>query len=115
MINQRNDGYSAQQGDGTVREAIPVINGDLVFSPKHINTSATTLVKTGAGVLHGVTINTKATTSVTTVYDSLTASGTVIAVLDSTNNVGSFLYDVAFTIGLTVVTTGTPDLTVSYR
>lgn len=88
------------------------------FLYKHIATSTTTLVKSGAGVLKGVTINTKGTVaSTTTIYDSLTATGAIVAIIDSLNLEGQFEYDIEFGIGLTIVTTGTiaPDITASYR
>lgn len=84
----------------------------------HISTSATTVVKTGAGNLHNVTVNTDGTVaSSVTIYDNTAASGTIIAVINSLNSTGTYTYDVAFTTGLTIVTTGTaaPDITVSYR
>jgi len=102
-------GTIALDADGTV----PVPN-----SFKRINTAASTLVKTGAGTLKSVTVNAKGTVASTvTVYDGTSAAGTVIAVIDSLNNVGSFAFDVGFATGLFIVTTGTvaPDITVSYR
>ena len=85
---------------------------------KHVNTVATTLVKSGTGNLNNISINSKGTVASTvTVYDSLSATGTVVAIIDSLNISGTFTFDVAFTVGLTVVTTGTvaPSVTVSYR
>jgi hypothetical protein len=88
---------------------------------QNITTSATTLVKTGAGTLYGVFINTKGASSNTaTVYDSLTGSGTKIGTIDTTATTGPFLNSengVAFSTGLTVVTaTGTQaDITISYK
>lgn len=84
----------------------------------HISTSTTTAVALVPGVLHSISVNTKGTVASTiTVYDSLSASGSIIAVIDSLNLAGTTIFDVAFTIGLTIVTTGTvaPDVTVSYR
>lgn len=84
----------------------------------NITTAATTVVKSGAGVLHSLSINSLGTVaSVTTVYDNTAASGTKIATIDSLNLRGTVLYDVSFSTGLTIVTTGTiaPDITVSYR
>jgi hypothetical protein len=86
-----------------------------VFSYKHINSAATTTVKSSAGTLHTISINSKAASSSCTVYDNATGSGTVIAVLDTVNFEGSLTYDVLFATGLTLVTTGTPDITVTYR
>ncbi|HEV3262053.1 MAG TPA: hypothetical protein VG013_34700 [Gemmataceae bacterium] len=83
----------------------------------HISTLTTTVVKSGAGYLHSIAINTKgASGNVATVYDNTTGSGTVIAVIDPTANLQTLLYDVQFSTGLTIVTaTGTAaDLTVSY-
>ncbi len=87
-------------------------------SYNHIATAATTVVATGAGNLHSITINSKGTVASTvTVYDNTAASGAVIAILDSLNQSGTHTFDVAFSTGLTIVTTGTvaPDITVSYR
>jgi len=92
-----------------------VIDG---FSHKVINTATTTLVKSSSGMLHSITVNTKGTVaSAITVYDALTATGTPWAVIDSLNLSGPFIYDVNFTVGLTIVSTGTvaPNITVSYR
>lgn len=88
------------------------------FTYAHIATSTTTTVKSGAGVLHGVSINSLGTVaSSVTVYDNTAGSGTVIAVLDSLASARNTLFDVSFATGLTLVTTGTvaPDVTVSYR
>lgn len=84
----------------------------------HISTATTTIVKSGAGVLHNISVNTLGTVaSVTTVYDNTAGSGTVIAVINTLALSGAFVLDVAFSTGLTLVTTGTvaPDITVSYR
>lgn len=84
----------------------------------HISTSATTAVKAGPGHLHAVVVNTKGTVaSTTTIYDNTAASGTVVAVIDSLNQSGTFTYGLQCATGITVVTTGTaaPDVTVLYR
>ena len=88
------------------------------FTPVTITTATTTLVKSGAGLLHGITVNSLGTVASTIeVYDALTATGTPIAIIDSLTLSGQFLYDLNFATGLTLVTTGTvaPNLTVSYR
>lgn len=85
---------------------------------KHISTNATTAVKSGAGFLHAVTINTKgASSNVLTLYDNTAASGTVIATIDTTSASVTLTYDSAFSTGLTAVTaTGTAaDITITYR
>lgn len=84
----------------------------------HISTATTTVVKSGAGTLRSICVNTKGTVASTvTVYDNTAGSGTKIAVIDSLSALGTYIYDVAFSTGLTVVSTGTvaPDITVSYR
>jgi predicted RecA/RadA family phage recombinase len=84
----------------------------------HMSTATTTTHKSGAGTLRSIVVNTKGTVASTiTVYDNTAGSGTVIAVIDSLNQAGTFTYDVAFATGLTLVTTGTaaPDVTVSYK
>ncbi len=102
---------SAKHVDPFVKQIIPA-----GLTPKNITTSTTTLVATGPGVIHGVNINTLGTVaSVVTIYDSLTATGTKIATIDSLNDSGWNQYDAAFTIGLCVVTTGAPDITVIYN
>jgi len=84
----------------------------------HIAGAATTTIKSGAGALHTLNINTKGTTSTATIYDNTAASGTVIAIVDTAGAASgtSMFYDVAFSTGLTIVTTGTlSDITVGYR
>lgn len=88
------------------------------WSFQNITTSTTTTVKSGAGVLHIVNVNTLGTVASTvTVYDNTSGSGTKIATINSLTLSGPFQYDIAFSTGLTLVTTGTaaPDITVSYR
>lgn len=88
------------------------------YSFTNITTATTTVVKSGAGVLHGITINTKGTVASTvTIYDNTAGSGTKIGIIDSLNLSGPFLFDAIFATGLTIVTTGTaaPDITVTYR
>jgi hypothetical protein len=83
-----------------------------------ISTAGTYVVSSAPGMLHSITINSKsAAAGLITVYDNTAASGAVIAVIDAASQVGTFTFDVALTIGLTIVTSGVPgaDLTVSYR
>jgi microcompartment protein CcmK/EutM len=85
----------------------------------HITTNTTTTVKSGAGVLRRIVINTKGSSANTlTIYDNTTGSGTVIGVIDTVNGVsGHFEYGVSFSTGLTIVTAnGTAaDVTVIYE
>lgn len=89
-----------------------------VYASAHITSNATTLVYTGAGVLHTICINDQgASANIATVDDALTATTPTLAVIDTVTTIGCQLYDAAFSTGLTVVTgTGTAgDLTVTYR
>ena len=85
----------------------------------HITTNTTTTVKSGAGVLRRIVINTKGSiVNTLTIYDNTTGSGTVIGVIDTVNGVsGHFEYGVSFSTGLTIVTAnGTAaDVTVIYE
>jgi len=84
----------------------------------NISSNTTTVVKSGAGLLHSITINTKGASSNTaTVYDNTAGSGTKLATIDTTSAIGALAYNIVFSTGLTIVTaTGTaPDITVSYR
>ena len=80
---------------------------------KHISTATTTLVKTGAGVLHNIVINTTSAGAIT-VYDGIDNTGAVIGIIAASAPVGSnFKYGVGFKTGLTIVTAGASDITVS--
>lgn len=107
--------------NGTPSNPLDVnIVGNGLNSYANITTSTTTLVKTGAGTLHTVNINSVGTVaSSISIYDNILGSGTAIAVIDSlaVNSVGTRVFDISFTTGLTIVTTGTvaPNVTVSYK
>jgi hypothetical protein len=81
---------------------------------------ATTVIKATSGTLHTITYNGAATTSnVTTIYDNATGVGTVIGIANPpTSGVAStVLYDIAFTTGLTIITSvaNGADMTVSWK
>lgn len=84
-----------------------------------ITTAATQTLKTGAGNLDIVTINTPpaATAATITIYDNTTATGTPIAVITTlaTSNPVTLTYGLTFYTGLTVVSTGTQDATVIFE
>lgn len=115
-------------GQTTMAASVPVVlasNHSNIVTKKsassyaHLNSTGTTTIKSGAGILRRVVINTKGSASNTfTIYDNTSGSGTVIAAIDTVNGVsGHFEYNVAFSIGLTVVgATGTSaDITVIYE
>jgi carbohydrate-selective porin OprB len=90
------------------------------LSYKNITSATTTTVITGAGWLHGISINTLVASATITIYDNTAASGTKIGTITLPSTITgaapfSVLYDVAFTNGLTVVTSGATDITVSAR
>jgi len=88
-------------------------------SYRNITTNTTTTVKSGAGTLVRIVINSKgAAANTATIYDNVAASGTRIGTLDTVSGaLASIEYGCAFATGLTIVTaTGTAaDLTVVYR
>jgi len=67
-------------------------------------------------VLSSVTINTKGATGNTlTIYDGVDATGAVIAVIDTTSALGTFLFDILALTGLfAVLASGTAaDITIA--
>lgn len=85
------------------------------FTYTHITTDATTVVKSGAGSLHTICVNTVGAGATITVDDAISATTPTIAVLSGAT-LGCYTYDVAFSVGLTIVTAVTaPDITVSWR
>ena len=84
----------------------------------NITTAGTSTVKSGAGTLQGVIVNSKGTVASTiTMYDNTSGTGSKIGTIDSLNLSGAFPYNVNFLNGLTIVTTGTvaPDITIIYK
>ena len=78
----------------------------------------TTTLKSSPGILHSICFNKPVANEVVTIYDSLTAAGTLIGTITvpSSPQPGCLSYDVAFGTGLTILTaTASSDITVSYR
>lgn len=85
------------------------------------STTTGTLLKTGEGVLYGITFNKPVATGVITLYDGTSTGGTVIGTITipasplpfnwGPNN-GGFYYQTGLFI---VIATAAQDLTVSYR
>lgn len=88
------------------------------YNSVNITTATTTLVKSGSGSFRKFCINTPVASSVFTIYDSLTATGTKLATITLPATVSPSPtcvdYNIAFATGLTVVSTMTSDLTVSW-
>lgn len=84
------------------------------YHHNYIATNTTTVVKTGPGVLHTITLGETAAGAIT-VYDNTAASGTILAVLKASIAEQTFAFDLEFKIGLTIVTAGASKLTVAYQ
>jgi hypothetical protein len=83
---------------------IPAVAG---YNYSHQSSNTSGNLKASAGVLHNVTINTKGATSNTlTLYENTTASGTVIAVIDTTAQIQTLNFDVSFSTGLSFALAG---------
>lgn len=80
----------------------------------YISTATTTAVKSGSGVLEKIVVSTAGSSSTATIYDNTAGSGTVVGVIN-TDALGSYDYGGRFATGLTIVTVGTPKITVVYR
>lgn len=101
--------------DGKINETENSIDVNEAGSYANISTNTTTTVKSGAGILHSLVINTRSVAGQAVIYDNTAGSGTKIATIDTTLSTTAFLYDVKFATGLTIVTTGGGDITVSFK
>lgn len=84
----------------------------------NITGQATTLVRTGNGVLHTVCFNKPTATETVAMYDGVSAAGTLMGTITipASPMPVCLTYDVAYGAGLTFVTaTASSDITVSYR
>lgn len=86
----------------------------------NITTATTTTAKSGKGFLHTIVCNTPIASATATIYDNTASSGTKIATITLPSTITSespfsLEYDLAFGTGLTIVTTGASDWTVTYR
>lgn len=104
--------------DGTGLGVAAVEQAGSLFN--NITTATTTTVKSGKGILHKIVINTYAASATITIYDNTAASGTKIGTLTLPSTITgdtpiTLPYDLQFSTGLTIVTSGATDLTVIYR
>lgn len=115
--NQSAIAVTPENGNVTVINGVtnPVFTEEsFLFS--NIKTNTTTVVKSGAGILHSIVVNTLGlVASSVIIYDNTAGSGTTIGTINTLTLSGSFIYDLAFATGLTIVTTGGVDITVTYR
>lgn len=74
------------------------------FTYAHVATATGTVtanIKAAAGALYAVNVNSKATAAAPlTIFDSTSASGTIIGVIDPTVNVQTLFFNCAFKNGL---------------
>lgn len=88
---------------------------------RNITAATTTTVKSGTGVLRGITVNTQIASATITIYDSLTGTGTKIGTITLPSTITGEVAptydfkDLVFGTGLTIVTSGATDITVTYR
>ncbi len=83
----------------------------------HISANGTYLIKAGLGTIGTVTVNSRGTGGNTlTLYDGTDATGTVLAVIDTTAAQGSYLFDLLIGTGIFVELVGgvAADVTVAW-
>lgn len=86
---------------------------DTPYNYRNITTNTTTLVKTGAGILKSITVNTTAAGTIG-IFDAVTATNP-IGTLKASVAEGTYEFNIGFGTGLTIVTGAASDITVSYR
>lgn len=87
------------------------------YSFLNITGQATTVVKSGSGILHTITFNKPTATAVITVYDGVAASGAKVGTITTPASPMpvTLFYDATLDVGLTIVTgTADSDITVTY-
>jgi len=76
--------------------------------------TGTTVLKTGPGILHTVSILGAKSSNPISIYDNTAASGTLIAQFATGAQAVSFVFDAKFNNGLTVVVPSGDTITVTY-
>ena len=87
------------------------------YSSANITSQATTLVKSGVGILQSLIFNKPTATAVITLYDGIDANGTKLGTITIPASPQPFTlkYERAVTTGITVVTaTADSDITVTF-
>lgn len=90
------------------------------YNYSRMTTAATLLVKTGPGILHAIIINTPVASGVIEFDDALTNTTPIIGKITLPGTLLSdgpkmATYDVAFSTGLSITTTGTMDITIVWK
>lgn len=114
MENNNTGGNTTDNGFEVLFATIVRI-GRLETNPTsyYAGTNATTVLKYGAGQLKRIAITDNAGTLIA--YDNTAGSGTVLCNLDASKTVGTMEFDLPFNNGLTIVTAGTPKMTIVYE
>lgn len=86
----------------------------------YISTATTTQVKSGAGILHKIIVNTLVASATISLIDNTAGSTVNIGLITLPGTITSdvpftLTYDLGFTTGLRIITSGATDLTVVYR
>lgn len=107
---------------GSAASSSPVAAATGGYSFLNMATASTNnAIKSGAGTLHTIVFGNQVASATCTVYDALTATGTKIQTVTlPASLIGdgpiTMTYDIAFSTGLTIVTTGTNfDVTATYK
>lgn len=87
---------------------------DQAFEKAYISSATTTQVKTGAGVLHSIVVGETAAGAIS-IIDNTTGSTVNIGQLKASIVEGTYVFDVAFSAGLRIITAGASKITVVYR
>jgi hypothetical protein len=96
----------------------PIASG---FPSANISLNVVTLLKTGAGIWHSLTVNTGVATGVVTVKDGVivagSCNGTTLATINTATAGPTYLYDIQFLSGLCITPSGTAgsDITFTWR
>ena len=87
------------------------------YSYKNITTTTTTLVKSGAGILHTLTLTKPVATGTIAIYDGIDATGTLIGTITVPANPqpSTLTFNAHVLVGITIVTgTAAQDITVTF-
>lgn len=91
------------------------------YNYTHITTQTTTLIKTGAGILHSIIVNSHAASCTIEMDDALTHTSPVIGIITLPSTITAVIpisleYDVQFSTGLSITTgVANPDITVVWK
>lgn len=95
-----------------------IVNDVLKVEPRYsyayISTATTTQVKSGAGYLYAITVNTTAAGAIS-IIDNTSGSTVNIGSLKASVVEGTYFYNIPFGTGLRIITAGASDITVIYR